>query len=161
WRALHREAARRGLAAIPYERERGAWGRLHQFALLVLFGPSSAIYTCPLAMTDGAARTLLTHASPEMASRVVPRLTSRDPDQLWTSGQWMTERSGGSDVSGTATIARAEGGAWRLRGTKWFTSAVTSEVALTLARPEGAPAGSAGLSLFLVEQRAADGTPNH
>ena len=111
-------------------------------------------------MTDGAARTLLEHADPALAQRIVPHLTSRDPDQLWTSGQWMTERSGGSDVSGTATIARPDGGAWRLWGTKWFTSAVTSEVALTLARPEGSPEGSAGLSLFLVEQRRADGTRN-
>jgi alkylation response protein AidB-like acyl-CoA dehydrogenase len=160
WSALHRAAAQWGLAAIPYERDLGPFARVHQFALLALYGPSSAVYTCHLAMTDGAARTLLEHGSPELVQRVVPHLTSRDPDQLWTSGQWMTERSGGSDVSGTATIARHEGGAWRLWGTKWFTSAVTSEVALTLARPEGAPEGSAGLSLFLVEQRRADGTHN-
>ena len=25
-------------------------------------------------------------------------LTSRDPEKFWTSGQWMTERKGGSDV---------------------------------------------------------------
>jgi alkylation response protein AidB-like acyl-CoA dehydrogenase len=160
WPALHRAAAQWGLAAIPYERDLGPFARVHQFALLALYGPSSAIYTCHLAMTDGAARTLLEHASADLAQRVVPHLTSRDPDQLWTSGQWMTERSGGSDVSGTATVARHDGGAWRLWGTKWFTSAVTSEVALTLARPEGSPEGSAGLSLFLVEQRKADGTRN-
>lgn len=73
----------------------------------------------------------------------------------------MTERSGGSDVGGTRTRAvRGEDGHWRLWGTKWFTSAVTSEVALTLARPEGAPEGSAGLSLFYLEQRRADGERN-
>ncbi|HUG55347.1 MAG TPA: acyl-CoA dehydrogenase family protein [Vicinamibacteria bacterium] len=160
WSALHREAARRGLAAIPYERELGSLARLHQFALLALYGPSSAVYTCHLAMTDGAARTLLEHGSEAQVARVVPRLTSRDPDRLWTSGQWMTERAGGSDVSRTATLARRDGGVWRLWGTKWFTSAVTSEVALTLARPEGAPEGSAGLSLFLVEQRREDGSRN-
>ena len=160
WHALHRAAAQWGLTAIPYERDLGPFARVHQFALLALYGPSSAVYTCHLAMTDGAARTLLEHADPALAQRIVPHLTSRDPDQLWTSGQWMTERSGGSDVSGTATVARHDGGAWRLWGTKWFTSAVTSEVALTLARPEGSPEGSAGLSLFLVEQRKADGTRN-
>ena len=160
WHALHRAAAQWGLTAIPYERELGPFARVHQFALLALYGPSSAVYTCHLAMTDGAARTLLEHADPALAQRIVPHLTSRDPDQLWTSGQWMTERSGGSDVSGTATVARHDGGDWRLWGTKWFTSAVTSEVALTLARPEGSPEGSAGLSLFLVEQRRADGTRN-
>jgi alkylation response protein AidB-like acyl-CoA dehydrogenase len=160
WHALHRAAAQWGLTAIPYERDLGPFARIHQFALLALYGPSSAVYTCHLAMTDGAARTLLEHADPALAQRIVPHLASRDPGQLWTSGQWMTERSGGSDVSGTATVARRDGGGWRLWGTKWFTSAVTSEVALTLARPEGAPEGSAGLSLFLVEQRKADGTRN-
>src|SRR6185436_13429428 len=49
---------------------------------------------------------------------------------------------------------------WRLYGTKWFTSATTSEVALTLGRPEGNPAGGRGLALFLVEQRLADGRRN-
>jgi acyl-CoA dehydrogenase len=161
WSELHRAAARFGLTAIPYERTLGPFARLHQFALLNLYGPSSAIYTCHLAMTDGAARTILEHDRGELAARVVPRLTSRDPDRLWTSGQWMTERSGGSDVSGTDTEARRDAdGAWRLFGTKWFTSAVTSEVALTLARPEGAGPGSPGLSLFFLELRGGDGRLN-
>jgi alkylation response protein AidB-like acyl-CoA dehydrogenase len=159
WRELHGAAARAGLAAIPYEGGLGPLARLHQFALLQLYGPSSAIYTCPLAMTDGAARTLLEH-DPRLAERVVARLTSRDPERLWTSGQWMTERAGGSDLSGTEAVARRDAEGWRLQGTKWFTSAVTGEVALTLARAEGAPAGSAGLSLFYVETRRPDGRLN-
>jgi len=161
WTALHRAAAEWGLTAVPYEGRLGPIARIHQFALLALYGPSSAVYTCHLAMTDGAARTLLEHAGADLAPRVVPHLTSRDPDRLWTSGQWMTERTGGSDVSRTETIARRDAdGVWRLWGTKWFTSAITSEVALTLARPEGAPEGSAGLALFLVEQRRPDGARN-
>jgi alkylation response protein AidB-like acyl-CoA dehydrogenase len=160
WKQLQDEAARWGLAAAPYDRALGPWARLHQLALLMLYGPSSAIFTCYLAMTDGAARTLLEHGGPALAERAVPHLTSRDPAQLWTSGQWMTERSGGSDVSGTRTVARHRDGQWRLTGDKWFTSAITSEVALTLARPEGAPQGSAGLSLFYLEQRLADGSRN-
>jgi alkylation response protein AidB-like acyl-CoA dehydrogenase len=161
WRELQSAAARRGLTAIPYEKRLGTFARLHQFALLNLYGPSSAIFTCYLAMTDGAARTLLEHAPSELAQRVVPRLTSRDPESFWTSGQWMTERTGGSDVSGTSTRAVCgPDGRWRLFGTKWFTSATTSEIALTLARAEGGPAGSAGLSLFYLEQRLADGGLN-
>jgi alkylation response protein AidB-like acyl-CoA dehydrogenase len=160
WKELHRAAARWGLTAIPYEGGLGSLARLHQFALLHQYAPSSAIYTCPLAMTDGAVRTLREH-DPELARRLVPRLTSRDPEALWTSGQWMTERSGGSDVSGTETVARCdEDGVWRLDGTKWFTSAVTAEIALTLARPEGARAGSGGLSLFFLETRRPDGSWN-
>ncbi len=157
WRGLHGAAARWGLTAIPYEGRLGPHARLHQFALLALYAPSSAIYACPLAMTDGAARTLLEHDH-GLAAHAVPRLTSRDPDRLWTSGQWMTERAGGSDVGGTETEARRdEEGRFRLYGTKWFTSAVTSEIALTLARPEGAGPGSTGLSLFYLELRDVEG----
>jgi acyl-CoA dehydrogenase len=157
WRELSRAAARWGLAAVPYEGRLGPHARLHQFALLALYAPSSAVYTCHLAMTDGAARTLLEHDA-ALAARAVPRLTSRDPELVWTSGQWMTERSGGSDVGGTETEARRdEGGRFRLFGAKWFTSAVTSEMALLLARPEGAGPGSAGLSLFYLELRDAAG----
>ena len=160
WTQLQDEAARWGLAAAPYDRTLGPWARLHQAALLMLYGPSSAVFTCHLAMTDGAARTLLDHGGPALVARAVPHLTSLDPAQLWTSGQWMTERSGGSDVSGTRTVARRVDGAWRLTGDKWFTSAITSEVALTLARAEGSAPGSAGLSLFYLEQRRPDGSRN-
>src|ERR1700704_1637327 len=37
---------------------------------------------------------------------------------------------------------------WRLYGNKWFASAITSQIALTLARPEGNPPGGRGLALF-------------
>lgn len=47
----------------------------------------------------------------------------------------MTERTGGSDVSGTETIAtRLPDGTYSLEGYKFFTSAVTSEMTLLLAR---------------------------
>jgi acyl-CoA dehydrogenase len=122
-----------------------------------VLGPSLDIYSCPLAMTDGAARTLLSSGNRALADRYVPKLTSRDPAQMWTSGQWMTERTGGSDVSQSETVARLDGDQWRLYGTKWFTSATTAQMALTLARPEGNPEGSRGLALFLVELRDASG----
>jgi alkylation response protein AidB-like acyl-CoA dehydrogenase len=155
WHALKRVAAEEGLVAIAYERRWGAASRLVQHALLYLFNPSTATYLCPLAMTDGAARLLEVEAEPELAARALPRLVSRDPHLFWTAGQWMTERGGGSDVGGgTATVAEPTGdGGFRLTGTKWFTSAVDSNIAFTLARPDGAPAGSAGLSLFYVELR--------
>jgi alkylation response protein AidB-like acyl-CoA dehydrogenase len=153
WRALDRIAAEEGLVAIGYERAHGAWSRLDQFARLYLYAPSSATYSCPLAMTDGAARCLELHADAALREHALPHLTTRDPSRFWTSGQWMTERTGGSDVSGTSTIARCEDGVFRLFGTKWFTSATTAQMALTLARAEGAPDGSRGLSLFYVELR--------
>jgi putative acyl-CoA dehydrogenase len=158
WKKMDEIAARFGLIATGYERKQGEFSRLFQMSLLYLYHPSSAIYSCPLAMTDGAARAIELYGSPEMKARAFKHLTSRDPAQFWTSGQWMTEKTGGSDVSGTSTIARREGAGYRLYGTKWFTSATTSQMAMTLARPEGAEAGSRGLSLFYVELRDSAGS---
>jgi acyl-CoA dehydrogenase len=160
WREAAALAARHGLVATAYERRLGARSRLHQMAMVHLLEPSLDVYSCPLAMSDGAARTLLDQAGPELAARAVPRLTSRDPARAWTSGQWMTELAGGSDVSGTETVARREAGGWRLHGTKWFASAADADMALALARPEGNPAGSRGLALFYLELRDAGGRPN-
>jgi alkylation response protein AidB-like acyl-CoA dehydrogenase len=158
WQEYARVAAREGLVATGYERRSGAFSRLHQFALVYLFDRSSQVYTCPLAMTDGCARTLEVLAPAALRERVLPRLLSRDPDTAWTSGQWMTERAGGSDVGLSETVARRhDDGTWRLHGTKWFTSAVAAQVALTLARPEGNGPGGKGLALFFVELRDAAG----
>ncbi|WP_441292306.1 acyl-CoA dehydrogenase family protein [Sorangium sp. KYC3313] len=152
WKEAARIACERGVVATAYERAHGAFSRVHQFALAYLFDASSDVYTCPLAMTDGAARALLASDNRALIDRAVPRLTSRDPAAAWTSGQWMTERTGGSDVGRSETAARlGPDGAYRLHGTKWFASATTSEMALTLARPEGNPEGSRGLALFYVE----------
>ena len=161
WQEAERVAAERGLVALAAERPHGALSRLHQFALVHLFHPSSDVYTCPLAMTDGAVQTLVRSGNQALIQRAVPRLTSRDPARFWTSGQWMTESSGGSDVGLGSTEARQdEHGVWRLYGRKWFTSAATSQMALVLARPRGNPAGGKGLALFYVEPRLEDGSAN-
>jgi len=152
WEEAKRVACEHGVVATAYERAHGAASRIVQFARVYLFEPSSDTYSCPLAMTDGAAKTLLAHGATELVDRAVSRLVSRDPAKAWTSGQWMTERTGGSDVGLTETVARKDAeGRYRLHGTKWFTSATTSEMALTLARIEGAPPGGRGLTLFYVE----------
>jgi putative acyl-CoA dehydrogenase len=154
WPKLHRVSAEEGLIAIGYERAHGAYSRIHQFAKLYLFHPSSAFYSCPLAMTDGAARVLELFGTPEMKGRAFKNLTSRNPERFWTSGQWMTERTGGSDVSGTTTFAHFENGQYKLRGDKWFTSATTSQMTMALAKTVGGPTGASGaLSLFYLELR--------
>lgn len=165
WKKAARIASEHGLVAAAYEKQSGEASRIHQFAMVYLFDPSTDVYTCPLAMTDGAAKTLLVHRNVhdenDFAAHAYKRLTSRDPETAWTSGQWMTERTGGSDVGLTETVARAaEDGRYRLYGTKWFTSATTSQMALTLGRPEGNPSGGRGLALFFVEVFGSDGRMN-
>ena len=158
WQRAERLAAQHGLVATGYDSALGRHARIAQFLKVYLFHPSSDVYTCPLAMTDGAARCLLEAGDQALIDRAVPHLTSRDPATFWTSGQWMTETTGGSDVGRSETRAVPDGeGGWRLYGRKWFTSAVTSQMALTLARPEGNPPGGKGLAMFYLEIRDADG----
>ena len=159
WERLHEISAEEGLIAIGYERKHGGASRLHQFAKLYLFHPSSAFYTCPLAMTDGAARVIELSGPIDLKKTAFKSLTSRDPKEFWTSGQWMTEKTGGSDVSGTSTVAKKSGsGAFALHGDKWFTSATTSQMSLALAKVEGASDPREGLSLFFVELRDSQGS---
>jgi alkylation response protein AidB-like acyl-CoA dehydrogenase len=154
WREAERRSVRYGLTAVPYERSEHEWSRLRQFVLVYMFHPVTDVYSCPLAMTDGAARALTESGNRTLIARAVPRLTARDPAQFWTSGQWMTEASGGSDVGLSQTVAEQdEHGGWRLSGRKWFTSAATSQMALTLARPAGNGPGGSGLAMFYVECR--------
>jgi len=162
WKRAQRIAAEKGIVATAYENASGPLSRVHQFALMYVIDRAWHVYSCPLAMTDGAARTLIGSKNEALIQRAVPRLTSRDPAQAWTSGQWMTERTGGSDVAISETVARKDpaGEGYRLFGTKWFSSATTSQMALTLARPEGNPPGGSGLALFYVEIRNPDGTMN-
>jgi acyl-CoA dehydrogenase len=160
WRVAERIAAEHGVVATAYEQKHGRFSRVHQCALAYLFTPSTDIYSCPLAMTDGAARTLLGSGNRALIERAVPHLTSRDPKDFWTSGQWMTELTGGSDVGTAETIAKPgpdQSQHWFLYGRKWFTSAATSQIALTLARPEGNPSGGRGLALFYLEMRDEQG----
>src|SRR6185295_17284032 len=161
WRRAERVAAEHGVVATAYEQKHGSFSRVHQCALAYLFTPSTDIYSCPLAMTDGAARTLLNSGNQSLIDRAVPHLITRDPELFWTAGQWMTELTGGSDVGLAETIAKQDSNTFRLYGRKWFTSAIASQMALTLARPEGNPPGGRGLALFYLETRDEQGRPRN
>jgi acyl-CoA dehydrogenase len=158
WQEWPARTAREGHVWRGHTGERHA--RTAQFASVYLMSAASDLWSCPLAMTDGAARCLALQA-PELAAHFNPHFLARDAARFWTAGQWMTETTGGSDVSRTETRAEPDGdGHWRIHGRKWFTSAAASEAALLLARPVGNPAGSGGLALFVLETRTVDGGLN-
>ncbi|KAK7483393.1 hypothetical protein BaRGS_00025333 [Batillaria attramentaria] len=210
WRDMHDIAAQEGLIALAYERNHGESSRLYQITKLYLYAPSSGLYSCPLAMADGAAKiiefmallhgvnvaaqvmallhgvnvasrctvhgspawsergvTTIQLSSPWLIERAFSHLTSRDPAVFWTSGQWMTEKRGGSDVArGTETVAIEQpDGTYRLYGYKWFSSATDADMTFTLARiadKEGNTVeGTRGLSLFYLELRGPDGKLNN
>src|SRR3546814_3827779 len=88
--------------------------------------------------------------------RFLDRMTTTDMGRLLKGAQFMTEKAGGSDVGGIELTARRDGDRWRLHGEKWFCSHADGDVALLLARPEGAPAGTRGLALFRSEEHTSE-----
>jgi len=188
WRGLKDIQTRAGIVAHGYRgiSEAGTYNlRTHQFALAHLWSPSCASVSCPAAMSDGAAILLSKHLGvsstsasagqdPAVLRRVLQeaydRLVSFDPDYAWTSGQWMTERPGGSDVSRTETLARlgttgdlvaekaafgdadVDGvgmplGPYIIDGFKWFSSATDADMVVLLAQTQK------GLSAFYAPMR--------
>ncbi|HEX6488959.1 MAG TPA: acyl-CoA dehydrogenase family protein [Candidatus Dormibacteraeota bacterium] len=164
WRRLGEVATRSGLTNLPYSPEAlqacGPDLRVVHLALCYLFEPGTATYSCPVAMTDAAARVLHEFGPDELRDQVLPRLISTDPAEAWTAGQWMTEQQGGSDVGANQVEARRDGGGWRLYGRKFFCSNVGGEVVLALARAPGDTAGTRGLGLFLIPRLLPDGKRN-
>ena len=161
WRKLKEVAAEEGLVGISYERLYGQWSRIYAFAKTLLFVAEGRVVGCPISMTDGCARVLELYGTREMRDDILSRLVTRRAKWASTSGQFMTERPGGSDISQMETTATPlngngsakTGDAYLLNGFKWFSSATDSEVALALARTGDPSLGSRSLSLFLLPLR--------
>jgi acyl-CoA dehydrogenase len=153
-----------GLAAMSHRAGVLGWPRplppIAKYALTYLYVQAEFGVCCPLSMTDALARTLSRFADPSLTVRYLPGLTSQDMDTLTQGAMFMTEQAAGSDVGATATRAVQDEDGWRLYGDKWFCSNADAGVALVLARPDGAPAGTKGLSLFLLPRRLEDGSDN-
>lgn len=154
-----------GIAAMSYRDGVLGWtGRaphLVKFALAYIGQQAESGIFCPLSMTDTLSRVLLMYAPPDVQQRYLPRLTATRYEDLFTGAEFLTEKHGGSDVGGaTRTVAHETPDGWRLSGDKWFCSNACADVILTLARPEGAEAGTRGLGLFLVPRILPDGTRN-
>ncbi|MCE7891239.1 MAG: acyl-CoA dehydrogenase [Sorangiineae bacterium PRO1] len=131
-----------------------------QMALLYLFAQvGEAGHLCPLACTAGIIKSIQQLGTEEQKKKYLPGLFERDYDKRIHASQFLTEVQGGSDVGLNAVVARAEDGGYRLYGEKWFCSVIDAQLFLMTARPEGAPAGTRGLGLFIVP-RNVDGQTN-
>ncbi len=130
-------------------------------ALIYLAEQTESGLFCPLSMTRALTRTLDKFASSEIVEQYRSGLTATGMNHLLTGAMFMTERQSGSDLGIITTTARqTPDGEWRLHGDKWFCSNAGADLILTLARPEGAPAGTRGLGLFLVPKRLPNGSRN-
>jgi alkylation response protein AidB-like acyl-CoA dehydrogenase len=132
-----------------------------KYAFQYLFVQGEFGIMCPISVSDTSIHLIRRYGSEELKAYLLPRMLSSDLATLWKGTQFMTEKPAGSDVGRVETIARNEGGTWRLYGDKWFCSHTDAEVALMLARPEGAPDGTAGLALFACPRYLEDGSRNN
>ncbi len=103
-------------------------------------------------LTQGAIAVLLTHGTAEQKSLYLPKMVAGE----WTGTMNLTEPQCGTDLGLIRTKAvRQPDGSYKITGTKIFISAGEHDLAanivhLVLARIEGAPEGTRGLSLFVV-----------
>lgn len=125
-----------------------------------LFAQAEFGLLCPVNLTDSSSELVRRFGSEEIRARYLEGMWSQDLSRLLRGAQFMTEKAGGSDIGASDLTAVREGDHWRLWGEKWFCSNVDAEVAVLLARPEGAPGGSRGLGLFLMPKTLEDGSRN-
>jgi acyl-CoA dehydrogenase len=103
-------------------------------------------------LTQGAIAAILAHGSPEQKQTYLPKLVAG----LWAGTMNLTEPHCGTDLGLLRTKAvKQDDGSYKISGTKIFISSGEQDlteniVHLVLARIEGAPAGTKGLSLFIV-----------
>ena len=105
---------------------------------------------CPL-LSQAVIDAIQHHGSAEQQRLYGEPLTSG----RWTGAMCLTEPQAGSDVGALRTRAVPDGNRYRIHGTKVFITYGEHDLAeniihLVLARIDGAPAGSKGLSLFIV-----------
>jgi len=131
-----------------------------KYVFQYLFTQSEFGLMCPISVTDTSAMLIERYGDAETRRRFLPGMLTRDMNRILKSAQFMTEKTGGSDVGNIELEARQENGVWRLYGEKWFCSCADGDVALLLARPQGAPSGSRGLGLFALPRRLDDGSRN-
>jgi alkylation response protein AidB-like acyl-CoA dehydrogenase len=132
-----------------------------KYAIQYLFAEAEFGLLCPISMTDALTRTIRRYADPDLVARYLPGLTADRLEDQIQGAMFMTEKAAGSDVGATETVARRDGEGWRLWGDKWFCSNTDAGLALVLARPEGAPPGIKGVSLFLLPRDLPEGDGPH
>jgi len=113
-------------------------------------------------LSHGAYNAIHTHASDELKQRYLPKLV----DGSWSGTMCLTEPHCGTDLGLIRSKAEPQvDGSYKISGTKIFISAGEHDLTdnilhLVLAKLPDAPAGTKGISLFLVPKLLPDGSRN-
>ena len=126
----------------------------YSFAQGYLLSQTEPGFYCPVTLTMATAYLLEHYADQELKDKFLPHVCSTGDVSLYEGATFLTERQGGSDVGANVVRAVQNGDHFRLYGEKYFASnAGMCGIAMVLARKEGAPVGSKGLTLFAVPWR--------
>jgi alkylation response protein AidB-like acyl-CoA dehydrogenase len=152
-----------GWAGLSLDEEMGGQGLPYVVGVAVeeIWQSANLAWSLGPLLTQGAARAVYLHGTEDLRARFVARMTSGE----WTGTMNLTESQAGSDLAAVRTLAVADGDHYRVTGQKifitWGDHDMTDNVVhLVLARLPDAPAGTKGISLFLVPKRLvnADGS---
>ena len=151
-----------GWPALAAPAAHGGQGLPHILATAVgeQWAASNMAFGLCTELSVGGMMALEAHGSEALKSQWLAPLISGE----YTGTMCLSEPQAGSDLAAITTRAEPDGEAWKLFGRKiWITwgehDMAVNTVHLVLARAVGSPAGTKGLSLFLVP-RFLDGQPN-
>jgi alkylation response protein AidB-like acyl-CoA dehydrogenase len=154
FKEAYKQFAEGGWTSMSANTEFGGQGLPNSLSLVVTEMVSSACWSWGMytGLSQSAARLLEAYASDELQATYLPKMT----DGTWGGTMCLTEAHCGSDLGLLRTKAEANAdGSYNVTGTKIFISGgehdmMENIVHLVLARVEGAPAGTKGISLFVV-----------
>ena len=154
WADLYRAWREGGWNGLTGPEEFGGQNLPHMLnvAALEMWNSASMAFALAPTLTMGAIEALHRHGSEELKERYLEKLVSGE----WTGTMNLTEPHAGSDLGVLKTRAeRRDDGTYRIFGQKIFITwgehdAADNIVHLVLARLPDAPAGTRGISLFLV-----------
>ncbi|MFN5780441.1 MAG: acyl-CoA dehydrogenase family protein, partial [Novosphingobium sp.] len=150
----YRAYVEQGWNAVAGDEAHGGQGLPFTLAANVLenLGAANMAFSLLPMLTVGAIEALAHHGSAEQQALYLPKLVSGE----WSGTMNLTEPQAGSDVGALRTTATPrDDGTWSIKGTKIYITWGEHDLAgnvihLVLARTPGAPAGSRGISLFVV-----------
>jgi acyl-CoA dehydrogenase len=154
WPELYRDWTAGGWNGLTATEEFGGQGLPHMLnvATLEMWNSGSMAFALAPTLTMGAIEALSVHGSDDLKQRYLARMISGE----WTGTMNLTEPHAGSDVGALKSRAeRRDDGSYRIFGQKIFITwgdhdASDNIIHLVLARLADAPAGTRGISLFLV-----------
>ncbi len=164
WKETYRNWADAGWNALPGPAEHGGQGLpgLLNAACIEMWNAASLSFGIAPLLTMGGIEAMTKHATPELQELYLGKLISGE----WTATMNLTEPQAGSDLAALRARAEPAGdGTYRITGQKIYITygehdMTDNIVHMVLARLPDAPAGTKGISLFLVPKILPDGSRN-